>query len=68
MISIEQFLLRKNIAKNAAHAKLIMIGVILVCIIIIFLLNRPGSGSSIPDLTEEQIQALEAEDLLLGTQ
>jgi hypothetical protein len=63
MASIEKYLLKKNIAKNPAHAKVIMLITIIACLIIIVLINRPDrSNTNIIELTDEQVRELELQE------
>jgi len=66
-MSIEKFLIKKNIAKNKQQANAIMIGIIVLCLLFFVIKNIQNNSNKNPDpyegLTEEEIMQLQEFDV-----
>jgi len=65
-MSIEQFLIKKNIAKDKKGAQAIMIGIIVLCALFFVVRGFGGNKNQAPELTPEELEILEQEGILLG--
>ena len=60
-MSIEKFLVDRNIARNKKQAEGLMIAVIVACLLFIGINLFVRSSPSVPELTPEEIAEFEAE-------